>query len=347
MHRLFLCSLALLLALSGRALAQTDQATPRGEGDLDAAKVQTRLAELRDADRDRAIPVKFYVPVFKEQETPDGPATIRAPLPLVLLSHGLGGTREVGAYLGEYWARHGYVVCAIQHPGSDDSVWRGLPLRDRMEALRRAVANPQNAIDRPRDVAFVIDALLAEHERGEGVGAMIDPDRIAAAGHSFGAYTVLAVAGQRFGPRGASLGDGRVRAVIAMSPQPPRNDPELAYGQITIPILHLTGTHDTSPIDPDGMKPEDRQRPFQGIGAPDQYLIVFTDADHMVFSGAGRTARGQRRDEALDETVQSLVQKSTLLFLDAFLKGDPAAQQKLRGSALEEMVGDAGVVEKK
>lgn len=313
-----------------------------------AVRVEVRRAELRDEKRDRIVPVKFYIPAADGPGSPCGPALEagRAPMPLVLLSHGLGGTCEVAAYLGEYWAARGYVVCALQHPGSDDSVWRNVPAAQRMDALRAATRNPQNALDRPRDVSFVIDTLLAEHERGEGVGALIDPQRIAAAGHSFGAYTVMAVAGQRFGPRGASMGDPRVKAVISMSGQPPRNDPAVAYAGVKIPILHLTGTEDRSPINPD-VTPEDRQAAFRGITAPDQVLIVFKGADHGVFSGVGAVAWRQKSDPKLDETIQSLVQRSTLLFLDAFLKGDAAAKAKLEAGALQEMVGPAGTVQRK
>ena len=352
MHKHLLCPLVVLLTLTV-LVAQTDQPAPRQAPPEDeqraAVQVETKLVDLRDEERDRTIPVKFYIPIFKEQENPGGPATIRAPMPLVLLSHGLGGTREVGAYVANYWAERGYVVCAIQHVGSDDSVWRGLPLAERMDGLRRAVANPQNAINRPLDVSFVIDTLLAEHERGEGVGALINPDQIGAAGHSFGAYTVLAIAGQRFGPLARSRGDERVKVVIAMSPQPPAIDAARAYADVKIPILHLTGTEDTSPIDPQGMKPEDRQLAFRGISAPDQYLIVFEGADHMVFSGVTGVGIGARRqrDAERDQRVMTLVQQSSTLFLDAFLKGDAAAQQNLRGGALEEMVGAAGKVEKK
>src|SRR5688500_19026128 len=87
------------------------------------AQVEIRRAELRDEKRDRVVPVKYYIPKAPTA-SPDGGATV-APRPLVLLSHGLGGTREVAGYLGQYLAQRGYVVAAVQHPGSDDSVWRG------------------------------------------------------------------------------------------------------------------------------------------------------------------------------------------------------------------------------
>src|SRR5581483_4684895 len=69
-----------------------------------------------DAKRHRDVPVKIYYP-----KTGDGP------FPVIVFSHGLGGSREGYEYLGNYWASHGYVSVHLQHLGSDDSVWKGLP----------------------------------------------------------------------------------------------------------------------------------------------------------------------------------------------------------------------------
>jgi predicted dienelactone hydrolase len=67
---------------------------------------------VHDAKRDRYLPVRVYLPAN------------RTPAPVVLFSHGLGGTRNGSRFLGEHWAARGYVVVFLQHPGSDDSVWR-------------------------------------------------------------------------------------------------------------------------------------------------------------------------------------------------------------------------------
>ena len=45
------------------------------------------------------------------------------PAPVVLFSHGLGGSREGNAFMGRHWAQRGYVAVFLQHPGSDDGVW--------------------------------------------------------------------------------------------------------------------------------------------------------------------------------------------------------------------------------
>jgi pimeloyl-ACP methyl ester carboxylesterase len=80
----------------------------------------------------------------------------------------------------------------------------------------------------------------------------LDLGRVGVAGHSFGAWTTLAVAGQAM-PRGGTMFlDPRVRAAVAMSaPTPPAlamgADAGSIYGGIKIPILHMTGTEDEIP----------------------------------------------------------------------------------------------------
>jgi hypothetical protein len=71
---------------------------------------------VRDAARDRDIPLKIYLPASRAAE------------PVVLFSHGLGGSRDGCSYLGQHWASRGYVAVFLQHPGSDDSVWKDQPL---------------------------------------------------------------------------------------------------------------------------------------------------------------------------------------------------------------------------
>ena len=50
---------------------------------------------VHDAARDRNIPLLVYLP------------TNTAPAPVVLFSHGLGGSRNGSAFLGEHWAARG------------------------------------------------------------------------------------------------------------------------------------------------------------------------------------------------------------------------------------------------
>jgi predicted dienelactone hydrolase len=234
--------LALLGSSGGVAKAETNSAANRPVPAARSFDVEVFRYDWHDAKRDREVPVKIYFP-----KTSDGP------FPVIIFSHGLGGTREGYEYLGQHWASHGYVSVHLQHPGSDDSVWRGAAAADKMGAMRRAAADPRNAINRPQDVSFAIDQLAKLNRESSPFHQKLDLDRVGAAGHSFGAYTTLAVAGQSFlpgGGKGTSLADPRVKAAIPMSAPVSANRRRLdeVYAKIKISCLHMTGTKDFSPI---------------------------------------------------------------------------------------------------
>lgn len=94
---------------------------------------QARLRRAESTSQNRKVPIKVYLPSGD------------SPTPVVLFSHGLGGSREGFKHGGEHWARRGYVAVFLQHPGSDESVWRGASLGQRRSALTEA-ANGQNLI---------------------------------------------------------------------------------------------------------------------------------------------------------------------------------------------------------
>lgn len=103
---------------------------------LSIGKVKTQLTSF--SYNDREVPLKLY---FPETNKTANKAANRSPV--ILLSHGLGGSREVGAYLGTHWAGRGFVVGAMQHPGSDDSVWKKVPPSQRLKVMKTA-ANSAN-----------------------------------------------------------------------------------------------------------------------------------------------------------------------------------------------------------
>jgi len=306
-----------LLAVLGLPAAASKAATspPAGKYQSDAGPYSVEIVryDWQDAKRDRKVPVKIYYPRNGEGS-----------LPVIIFSHGLGGTREGYEYLGRHWASHGYVSVHLQHPGSDDGVWREAAVSDKMGSMRRAAANPGNAINRPLDVSFAIDQLEKLNQEKSPFQNKLDLGRIGVAGHSFGAYTTLAVAGQTFFPGGGketSRTDPRVKAAIPMSAPAPANKRQLdlVYGKIKIPCFHMTGTQDSSPIG--DTKPEERRLPFDHSNSSDQFLITFKDGDHAIFSGRGRLLAN-----AKDEEFQKLICASSTAFWDAYLRGDAKAK---------------------
>jgi len=273
------------------------------------AEVEILYGEWRDAVRDRVVPYKMYLPADHR------------PAPVVIFSHGLGGSREAAGYLMEHLAANGIVGIVIQHPGSDASLLsngEGRPI----ERLRSGVTDGRAAVARFGDVRFVIDRVEAESIAGPLAGRL-DPSRLGMSGHSYGALTTLVAVGQRLaaGPPDAFL-DPRIDAAIAYSPNAPRNmEPNAALSEIRTPILHFTGTDDRTPFDLEA-SPVGRQIPYRTISGADQYLIVFDGGDHAIFSGR-QQATGQLN--AAQRAQTEAIERETLTFWRAYLLGDDAA----------------------
>jgi len=272
----------------------------------------------RDAARKRDIPVLIRRPAGS------GPA------PLVLLSHGLGGSREGLAYLGEALAAAGYIAVHLQHRGSDAAIWQGAA--DTRASMGAAVTDIGAALARLQDVVFALDTLLADGEpllRG-----WIDPGRIAIAGHSYGAWTVSHMLGERLplGGFGLNLPDPRLRAGIALSPIPPLPIPVIgvpaavAYQGITAPILHVTGTRDSGMGVPDWRSRTVGYRTATSPGL----LAVLDGAVHASLAGEAKVGGYWN-----DPTYQPRTARLACWFLNALLRGDAGARTALlRGEGL-------------
>ena len=117
--------------------------------------------------------------------------------PLVLLSHGYGGSWRNLNWLASQLAKEGYIVAAPNHPGTTT--------QDKSPHAARELWQ------RPRDLSRTLDKILAE----PGLAGGVDPRRIAAVGHSLGGWTVLMLAGGRFEPM-RFMNDCRVHAALAV-----------------------------------------------------------------------------------------------------------------------------------
>ncbi|HEX2746569.1 MAG TPA: hypothetical protein VHM91_01110 [Verrucomicrobiales bacterium] len=283
-----------------------------------AAEVKTLDVTWHDTKRDRDVPVRVYYD-----------ATLTTPAPVILFSHGLGGSREGYAYLGSHWAANGFISVHLQHAGSDGAVIKnGGKLTDAVAGLKAL----ENAAARALDVTFVIDQLEEANKNNAALKGRLRMDALGVAGHSFGAQTTLLAAGMTMGAK--SYADPRVKAAIAMSPQPPAVG-ERAFKNCTVPVFHMTGTLDTSPIPGHAVTPEDRLKPFQWITGADEALLVLTGGDHMVFSGRLTASR------ATDPPMQDLIKKASTAWWKARLTGDAASDSWLREKFPAEL-GKAG-----
>ncbi|HWL80574.1 MAG TPA: acetylhydrolase [Roseomonas sp.] len=281
---------------------------------LAATAVQAQEAERQDwtdPARDRTLPVLLR-----------WPDEAGGPVPLVLVSHGLGGSREGLAYLGEALAASGFAALHIQHPGTDDSLWRGAG--DRRLSFAAAISDAGRALDRLQDAIFVLDELPRRPE----LAGRVDLARLGIAGHSYGAWLVQHMLGERIpgGDRGLALPDRRLSAGIALSPVPSAGlPPQLAFARVKAPMLHVTGTQDDTWVD--GTRAADRRIPFDAIAAPG-VLAVLEGATHASF--AGEAGAGARWEEA---TYHPRTAGLAVAFLRALWRQDAAARQFLREGA--------------
>ncbi len=289
---------------------------------VEKAAVEHRDFVVKDAKRSREIPIRVYLPKDK------------AAAAVVIFSHGLGGSREGSAFLGEHWASRGYVAVFLQHPGSDESVWKGKPAEERMAALKKA-ADVKNFLLRVEDVPAVVDQLEAwNKEAGHELAGRLDLKRLGMSGHSFGAVTTQATSGQSY-PLGKSFTDARIRAAVVMSPSGPSGgDAGRAFGAVKIPWMLLTGTKDGNPIS--GADAKTRLVVYPALPAGGKYELVLDGAEHSVFTDRALPGDKGQRNPNHHRAILAV----TTAFWDAYLREDEEAKKWLDGEDVR------GVLEK-
>jgi predicted dienelactone hydrolase len=285
---------------------------------------------VKDDARSREIPLRIYLPA----ET--------SAAPVVLFSHGLGGSRENNPYLGNHWAARGYVAVFMQHPGSDDSVWRGKPFAERLPAMRQA-AGLDNFLLRVKDVPVVIDQLERWNKtEGNELKGRMDLEHIGMCGHSFGAVTTQAVSGQRYPLGASSLTDQRIKAAIAFSPSAPRKgDTKQAFGDVKIPWLLMTGTKDVAPIGDQDVK--SRLSVFPALPPGDKYELVLNNAEHSAFGDRPLPGEKEKRNPNHHKVILAL----STAFWDAYLRQNAAAKTWLEGDGPKSLLESGDEWQKK
>jgi len=289
-------------------------------------QMKPRALELvvHDETRSREIPVRIY---FEEQ---------KSPAPVVLFSHGLGGSREGNAFLGQHWALRGYVAVFVQHPGSDTSVWQDKPKQDRLDAMRGAISL-ETFKARVEDIHAVLDALSPWNaDKAQPLFGRLDLDAIGMSGHSFGAITTEALSGEHFPLTGTRFTDSRIKAAIAFSPSVPRHgEVAQAFGEVKIPWLLMTGTKDVVPA-LGRTDLQSRLAVYPALHGAPKYQAVLNNAEHSAFTD--RTLPGDH--EPRNPNHHRVMLALTTAFWDAYLRHDAAALSWLNGD------GPRGILEK-
>jgi dienelactone hydrolase len=261
--------------------------------------------EWQDAARQRAVPVRLYLPQSTQ------------PVPLMVFSHGIGGSRFGYSWLGRHAAQHGIASLHLQHVGSDRSLWTGSVFS--LVGRLQDAAQDKEAIHRARDLRFALDTLLASE-----LAPRFDAQRIVAAGHSYGANTTLLASGARV-PRGGDiidLHDPRVRAAVVISAPPFYGEPEprRILASVAVPSLHVTATEDIIRIPGYYSGAEDRVKVFDATGGSRKWLAVYEGGSHSMF-----TDRSGTGGALLNPQVKTATQALVLAFVKTVFEGDGSA----------------------
>jgi predicted dienelactone hydrolase len=280
---------------------------------IDPARAQSAAPSVIDFNwidsaRSRAVPARLHWPTS---------AAPGSRVPLIVFSHGMGGSRRGYSYLGKYWAARGIASLHVQHAGSDSSLWVGNPLTV-VDRLQRA-AHESEALARARDLRFALDRMLSGG--AASYGAQIDRRRIVVAGHSYGANTALLAVGARVMREGqwVEARDPRFAAAIVISAPPFYGESDLAsvLSKITVPSLHVTATNDVIEIPGYHSPAADRLAVFNAIATPRKLLAVFEGGSHSIF-----TDRSFTGGPALNPKVKAATAELTLAFLDLAFDGN-------------------------
>jgi pimeloyl-ACP methyl ester carboxylesterase len=267
-------------------------------GEVGTYAVQVRDDEVAAGEGvpRRPIALRRYEPITKETRPSasdgrlDSQNNLLQNAPIVLFSHGGDGATTGHLSFPRF-------ATTLASAGALSIVLNHLPSGNEPAHLR----------DRPTDIHRVLDAL----RRAGNLG------RVAVVGHSWGAYTAYAVAGATF--EHGTFRDGRVEAIVALSPQGPglfggydRGRGETSWTKVAIPTLNIVGEveKDASVSAPVGFT-DWRLWPYRRSRAPNQHLYVLPGAGHNATAGD-------------DPSFGDFVQLVTLAFLRGAQNPDPS-----------------------
>ncbi len=214
------------------------------------------------------------------------------PYPVVMFSHGSCGYPNQSTFLWPLVASYGFVVVAPPHPGNTlfEFPTCGTP---------SAIA--ASAVERPADVLFALDEMLAATaDPGSPFFGALDDTRIGMAGHSFGGFTTYLVV----------AGDARFKVAVPLAPAVP------GAPVLTIPSLHMLSQLDTY-VDNTAIRTA-----YAAAQSP-KFLIEIPNAGHFAFSNGCFPSPDCNPPTTLtQDEAHAVVLRWVPAFLERYLAGD-------------------------
>ena len=238
--------------------------------------VQEADVTLTDSSRGRDVPVHVTFP--------EG----AGPFPVIVFSHGAGGSGLTYGSLARFWATHGFAVLAPTHADSLAGKGKDPTLDAVRETVNDAAQDPKGWENRARDLAFVCAATAAIEGRVPALKDKLDAARVGVGGHSYGAFSAQLLAGATVdlpkGARAKSFADPIPKAFLLLSPQGKGQQglTEKSWAAVERPLMVVTGTLDKGVK---GQDPSWRLDPYQLSPTGGKYAVFIEGASHLSVTG--------------------------------------------------------------
>lgn len=333
-----LLSAAAIVSITARVRALQSSSASRSALDsaykLDDGAYGVEVSDLvlHDEKRNKELPVRISYP------------KTGASFPVIIFSHGAGGSNTNYLPLTCFWATHGYVVIQPTH---DDSLQLRRERGDAIAgSLREILTDSKSWEARARDISFLMDSFTEIERRLPQLKGKMDAKRIGMGGHSLGAYTSMLIEGATLYEASSTqqFRDERPRAFLLVSPQGKDQQglTTRSWDKMTRPFMIMTGSLDRGM---QGQSPEWRKDLFNYSPAGDKYLVFIEGATHLSFTGLfvesgvrSRLLSMRARREGAPANQQAIfdyVKMASLAFWDAYLKDDGRAKAYLKSNAIE------------
>ncbi len=306
-------------------------------------------AVLKDPARDKSVEVRVRYSRLSRNA---------GPYPVLIVSHGAGGSSMAFNDLCRLAASHGYIVISPTHADSvrlrkkqkDESL--GIDAEKEIQRLSELV----DPADRLADIRLILDSLdtltkeIPDLRTADGTSKM-DFSRIAILGHSAGAFTAQLAMGVKARTSEAgtleSSGDPRIKAGILISPQSTGSGAltRESWNELSVPMLVVTGAQESTSFTDE--TPQTRREPFDLAKAGDKYLIYIQGATHSSFAGPAAIRVFKESPETDINTITDTLASGVLAFLDAYMKNDQAAKDYLAGEGIKTVSTGKAEVERK
>jgi predicted dienelactone hydrolase len=311
--------------------------------------VVQRNLDLYDQPRSRSISTSLYLP--------ESSNTTPGSIPVIVVSNGLGSTRDRFSQLAQHLASHGFAVVIPDHIGSNDRRQKGFFRGEYDENF-----DATEFVNRPLDVTYVLNQL--EQRNASEFGDRLNLKTVGMFGYSFGGTTALSLAGGQFDFSNlpttcstelnllnistlyqcralelkqrqiADLRDRRIAAVMVYVPYGKYLWGESGLSQIQVPVLWQAVDEDIiTPLILEGLPS------YKQLTGRDRFLVVSKGLPHtrITLRLVDRFLNTNRSDQEaeLNAVTQRYLESLSLAFLKSYITQDDSYRPYLQARGVE------------